>query len=71
MIRKHGGIYFWNVGRVGGSFFLKKKPKPVLADKIAAYYRDFDYAGEAVIAALAANVIMASAVIAAAFGITL
>ena len=25
-IRKVGGIYFWYIGRFGGSFYLKAKP---------------------------------------------
>ena len=25
MIRKVGGIYFWNIGRVGGSFYVAKR----------------------------------------------
>ena len=24
-IRKQGGLYFWNVGRIGGSFYVSKR----------------------------------------------
>jgi hypothetical protein len=30
MIRKVGGICFWNIGRVGGSFYVAKRKQPRL-----------------------------------------
>jgi hypothetical protein len=33
-MRKVGGIYFWSVGRIGGSFYLKRRvgPRPLMTD---------------------------------------
>ena len=68
-MRKVGGIYFWNIGRIGGSIHIKRKAPVPLAAKVEAYYEDFDWAsGPAVIIGLVANIFLACAVIATAIG---
>jgi hypothetical protein len=29
-LKRNGAIWFWRVGRIGGSFYVAKKPRPLV-----------------------------------------